>query len=184
MKHGRAERGRISGDEVRARWLSRRRRKLRFQRQLEEFNTASVSSTCLRAEPQRALEGEAERHLNLSRTPNRLVHDPQTAESGTCIEAQVGLAKIAAIRSLRRRTGRWEIVEEQVLRDVVDRNVEARSICEVEDLEAEFEGGSLGQLRELHQRDVGPLLPGLAKDVALAGGEVGFVRVAGRNRAS
>jgi len=79
------------------------------------------------------------------------------------------LAKIAAIRSLRRRTGRWEIVEEQVLRDVVDRNVEARSICEVEDLEAEFEGGSLGQLRELHQRDVGPLLPSLAKDVALAG---------------
>src|SRR6266403_3381146 len=164
MKHGRAERGRISGDEVGARWLSRRRRKLRFQRQLEEFNTASDSSTRLRAEPQRALEGEAERHLNLSRTPDRLVHDPQTAESGTCIEAQVGLVKIAAIR-----TGRWEIVEEQVLRDVVDRNVEARSICEVEDLEAEFEGGSLGQLRELHQRDVGPLLPSLAKDVALAG---------------
>src|SRR5258707_798243 len=128
MKHGRAERGRISSDEVRARRLSCLRRKLRFQRQLEEFATANVSSTRLRAEPQRALEGEAERHLNLSRTPNRLVHDTQAARCW---------------RGIQIRTVDREIVEKQVLRDVVDGDVEARRIGEVEDLEAELERSPL-----------------------------------------
>ena len=167
MKHGRAERGRISGYEVGARRLSCLRRKLRLQRQLEEFATANVSSTRLRAEPQRALEGEAERHLNLSRASDRLVHDTQAARCW---------------RGIKIRTVNREIVEKQVLRDVIDGDVEARCIGEVEDLEAELEGSPLGQLRELHKREVGPFLPGLAEDVALTGGEIGFVSVARGNR--
>ena len=105
--------------------------------------------------------------MNLPGASNRLIHDPQAARCW---------------RGIKIRTVDGEIVEKQVLRDVVDGDVEARRICEVEDLEAELEGSLLGQLRELHQREVGPFLPGLAEDVALTGGEIGFVSVARRNR--
>ena len=77
-----------------------------------------------------------------------------------------------------------EIIEEQVLRIVVDRNVKARRIGKVENVEAELESEPLGKLRKLDHRQVGALLPRLPENVALTRGEIGFERVARGNGAA
>src|ERR1700746_704515 len=66
-------------------------------------------------------ECELQRHLNLPWSANGLVHDPQATERRGRIE----------FRTIRR-----EIVEEEVLGNVVDGNVEAGRVGQVEDVEA------------------------------------------------
>lgn len=75
-------------------------------------------------------------------------------------------------------------VEVDVLGDVVNRNIEARRVSHVEYIERKFQGGALGYLGYLLERDVGTPLPGLAENIALAVvDEVRLVGIIGRNRA-
>ena len=66
-----------------------------------------------------------------------------------------------------RRLGHGELAERQVLRDVVDRKVKARMVREVKNIEAVPQPNPLRNLRHLHNREVGALLPRLAENVAL-----------------
>src|SRR5580704_7995902 len=105
------------------------------------------------------LEAEFERHLNLPRAADSLVHDPQSAQRG---------------RRVQRRTVDRKIVEEQILRYVVHRNVETGGIGHVEHIEAESHGDPLRELRHPDRRDVRPPLPGLTEDVSLSRCEIRF----------
>ena len=75
-----------------------------------------------------------------------------------------------------------ETVVVLVLRDLVARHVEAGGVGEVEDIEGVLEGVTFGDLGQFHERGIRALLEGLAEDVALAGGEVGFIGIVGWER--
>ena len=64
-----------------------------------------------------------------------------------------------------------------ILPDVVAGDVEAGRVGKIEDIEGVLEVEALGELRGLNERSVRPPLIGLAEDVALPGGEVGFIGV-------
>lgn len=113
------------------------------------------------------LEGKPKRHLDLTRAADGFVDDSQAARGW---------------RRVKRRTVDWEIVEEEVLRDIVDRDVEARRVGEVENVEAEFERSPFSDLRDFYNREVSSLLPSLTEDVALTGGEIRLVGIASRDR--
>jgi len=81
-------------------------------------------------------------------------------------------------RGIERGAVDWEIVEVQVLGDVVDGNIEAGSVSEIEDFEGVLHGDALGDLGHFDDGEVGAALPGLAENVALAGGVSGFEGVA------
>jgi hypothetical protein len=67
-----------------------------------------------------------------------------------------------------------------VLRNVVDGHIEAGSVGDVENVKAELQVHPLSDLGVLHERNVHAPLPGLAKNIALSGGEVGFVGIVER----
>jgi hypothetical protein len=63
------------------------------------------------------------------------------------------------------------------LREVVAGRVKAGGVGEVEDIECVAEVVFVAQGYSFDERDVGALLECLAEDVALAGGEAGFVGI-------
>ena len=101
------------------------------------------------------------------------------AEAGrTVVEALV--AGIAG-SGQNRRAGVRESVVVLVLRYLVARHVEAGGVGEVEDIEGVLEVVTLGELGQFHKRGIRALLEGLPEDVALPGGEVGFIGIGGGN---
>ena len=82
------------------------------------------------------LKGKPQRHLDLARAANGFVYNSQATRGR---------------RRIKRRTEDREIVEEQVLRDIVDRDVKARRVREVKYVEAELERSPFGELRDLYQ---------------------------------
>ena len=124
-------------------------------------------------------EDEVQGNLNLASAADGLVHVAQT--SGAVVAARV---RASAGCGQRRRTDRGEAVVILVLRNVVDGHVEAGRVSDVENVKAELQVHPLGDAGVLHKRNVHPPLPGLAKNIALPGGEVRFVRIVGRNGAT
>src|SRR5882672_7690120 len=105
---------------------------------------------------------------------------------------QIAVHKRVAAVGRARRCGRhrrlafhgsW--VERQVLVDVVDGNVKAGMVGQVENVKAVLQRDPFSQCGYLHNGNVRPLLPGLAENVALpaVGDEIGLVRIASRNSA-
>src|SRR6266446_6014886 len=90
---------------------------------------------------------EPQRPLNLPRAPNRLVHDSQHAQRGTGEKAGV---RGVATRRPRRCPRNGEVIERQVLRNVVNGDVKAGSVRNVEDVKSEFHRDALGQFRRLN----------------------------------
>src|SRR5208282_3602148 len=128
------------------------------------------------------LEGEAQRHLDLPRAADGLVGDAQTARSWTLVQGCVGGVARSRRCWLSKNVGKAVVVD--VLADVVDRDIEARSVGQVVDLEHVLQRVPLRELGCLDERDVSAVLPRLPEDVALAMvDEVGLVGVVGRNRA-
>ena len=127
----------------------------------------------------RKSESQVQRHLNLARAAYRFIDDAQATQSRTGIQSLI--RAVAACRPCRLAVDR-EVVEEEILRDIVDGDVEAGGVGKVEDLEAELGADAFGDLRGLHQGDVGSLLPGLPENIALAGGEVGLIDITRWNR--
>ena len=128
------------------------------------------------------LETEAQRHLDLPRASDGLIRDAQAARGWADVQRSCEV-RVARIRC-GWRTCDGKAIEVNVLADVVDWNVEARGVGQVENVEAELQGGMLGDLSELHQRDVRAPLPGLPENIALAmGDKVRLVRIIGRDRA-
>ncbi len=119
--------------------------------------------------------------MYLPRASDGFVDNAQAAQRGTRIETR--LTKILAI-VLRRGTEYREVVEEEVLGDIIDGDVEAGRVGQVKHVQGVLERQTLLQLGGLDDRNVGASLPSLAEDVALSGGEVGFIEVAWRNRAT
>ena len=127
------------------------------------------------------LEHEAQRHLDLSRASDGLVRDTQTALAWADVEGcEVCVARI-------RRSGLADIGkadEVDVLAHAVDRDVEARSVGHVEDIDGKLHGRTLGYLGCLYERDVRAPLPRLPEDIALSMvDEVRLVGIIGGNRA-
>ena len=116
-----------------------------------------------------ALESQTQRHLNLPRTSNRFVGDTQAAERRADVQSSCGsLVERGVARTQRRgRALLREALEARVLSYIVDRDVEARSVRQVINIEAVFQGSMLCDLRHLHQRDVRTPLPGLPEDLSL-----------------
>src|SRR5258708_29092736 len=79
--------------------------------------------------------------------------------------------------------GSW--VERQILVDIVDGNVKAGVVGQVENVKAVLQRDPFRQCGYLHNGNVCPLLPGLAEDVSLpaVGNEIGLERIPGRNSA-
>ena len=124
--------------------------------------------------------------MNLPRAADGMHDLPETR--GTLIEiiAHEGVAAIGgASRSgrCRRLTGHGGWNKTQILIDIVDGNVKAGVVGQVENIEAVLQCESFRQLRQLHDGNIGPLLPRLAEDVALpaAGDEIGLERITRRN---
>jgi len=64
----------------------------------------------------------------------------------------------------------------------VNRDIETRGVSQVENIEGVLQGGTLGDLGHLHERDIRAPLPGLSKDIALAMvDKVRLIGVIGRN---
>ena len=83
-------------------------------------------------------EHEAQRHLDLSRASDRFVGDSQSALVGTDIKRSAGrtLVETGVTRTLcRRQAGNRKALKADVLADVVDGNIEARRVGQVEDIE-------------------------------------------------
>src|SRR5580692_6894761 len=129
------------------------------------------------------LETEAQRHLDLPRASDGLVRDAQAARGWADVQRSCEV-RVARIRC-GWRTNDGKAIEVDVLADVVDWNVETRGVGQVENVEAELQGGTLGDLGELDQRDVRAPLPGLPENIALAMvDKVRLVRIIGRDRAA
>jgi hypothetical protein len=62
-----------------------------------------------------------------------------------------------------------------------DGHIDAGSVGDVENVKAELQVHPLSDAGVVHERNVHAPLPGLAKNIALSGGEVGFVGIVGRN---
>src|SRR6266849_5260724 len=127
------------------------------------------------------LKRQTQRHLHLPRAANRLVHVSQS--KWAIVEVADLVCRSAARREHRRALGREAIVK-LVLGNGVDGNVEACGVRYIEHVEAEAESHALRYVRELHERNIHALLPGLAEDIALPAREVGFVGIVGGNRAA
>lgn len=127
------------------------------------------------------LEQHAQRHLDLPRAADGFVGDAQAAQARALIQrGEAGVARLC--RSGLPGVG--EAVEVDVLIDVVDREIEAGGVGQVEHIEGVAHRDSVVHLGHFHERNVGAALPGLAENIALAAGdEVGFVRVVRRNGA-
>ena len=108
------------------------------------------------------------RALNLASAADGLVHVAQT--SGAVVAARV---RASAGCGQCRRSNRGEAVVILVLRNVVDGHIDAGSVGDVENVKAELQVHPLSDAGVLHQRNVHAPLPGLAKNIALSGGEVG-----------
>src|SRR6266478_1926309 len=79
--------------------------------------TSAGICTGIVLEPPRPSEAKPQRHLNLPRAPDRLVHDSQPAQRGTGEKAGV---RGVATRRPRRCPRNGEVIERQVLRNVVN----------------------------------------------------------------
>ena len=131
----------------------------------------------------KALEGEAQGHLDLAGAADGFVDFAQTKRA--IVEAIGWSIGVAARRqNLARGRGQREAVVILVLGDVVDRDVEAGGVEDVEHLKRVLEHEAFIELGELHNGNVHPLLPGLSEDVALAGGEAGFKGIVHRDGAA
>ena len=133
------------------------------------------------------LERELQRHLYLPWAADGMGYIAKAG--GAVIEAFVGLVSFGiATGGESGLSRRRELVEVLILKDLIARNVEARGVGEVVHVKRVFEAGSFGQVGHFHQRNICPLLRGLAEDVALAGGEAGLDRISrghrGRQRAA
>src|SRR6185369_17601902 len=125
-------------------------------------------------------ERQTQRHLNLPRASDRFIGDTQTAQVRAHIQRSgSGLIERRVTRTQsRRRALLWEALEAGVLRNVIDRDIEARRVGQVVDIETVLQRSVLGDLRHLNQRKVRASLPGLPKDIALAMiDEVRLVRI-------
>src|SRR3984957_20552129 len=94
------------------------------------------------------LETEAQRHLDLPRTSDGLIRDAQATRGWADVQ------RSCKVRVARIRCG-WgtndgKAIEINILAYIVDWNVEARGVGQVENVEAELQGGTLGDLSELH----------------------------------
>ena len=97
-----------------------------------------------------ALERQAQRHLNLARAADRFVGDAETAKRGTHVKR--GDAETAIARGDRRGQSLLrEAVEVDVLTNVIDRNVEARRVGEVINIETISKGETLCKLCHFDQ---------------------------------
>ena len=117
----------------------------------------------------------------MPRTANGFVGDAQAASSGgTDVERSRELG-VAWSGGGRRPCDR-KAVEVNVLAYIVNRDIEAGRVGQVEDIEGELQRGALGDLHRLDQRDIRAPLPGLAENIAFAVlDEIGLVRIVRRN---
>ena len=130
------------------------------------------------------LERKAQGHLDLPRASNCFCYLPQT--TGTVVEI-AGWPGSAATGAARRR--RWsgcrtylrKLAVGQVLRDVIDGDVEAGCVRHVKNVKGVLQRKPLRQSGYLRNRDIRVSLPRLTEDVALARGEICFVVVTGSN---
>src|SRR5450755_2691937 len=122
-------------------------------------------------------ESEPQRHLNLPRTADGLVGYAQSG--GRIVEAAV--RDVATICRQWRCSNHRKLIVELVLRNIVDGNVEARGIRQVENVQAVFQRVTLGELSNFDEGNVSALLPCLPEDVALSSCKVGLERVIRRN---
>src|SRR5580704_5916046 len=128
------------------------------------------------------LETEAQRHLDLPRTSDGLIRDAQATRGWADVQRSCEV-RVARIRC-GGRTNDGKAIEINILAYIVDWNVEARGVGQVENVEAELQGGTLGDLSKLCQRDVRAPLPRLPENIALAMvDKVRLVRIVGRDRA-
>src|SRR5580658_366215 len=129
----------------------------------------------------RLLEIEAQGHLDLARAAYGFVDRAEA--SGTVVETADG-SGACATGGQRRSAYYREVVVKLVLSYVVDGNIEAGVVGQIEDVEGVLQRDTLGERRDLYDGNIGAFLPGLAEDVALAAGEIGFESIAGGNCAA
>src|ERR1700758_854328 len=108
------------------------------------------------------LEDNPDAHLNLARAADGLVH--RTQAGGNVVEAAE--ADIVTRCRRRRRTHHGELVVKLILGNVIDGNVEAGGIGDIEDLQSVLQRNAFRDLGVFHNREVETLLPGLAENVA------------------
>src|ERR1700675_453905 len=85
------------------------------------------------------LERQTQRHLDLAGAADGFVDDAETAEGW---------------RNERRDAVEREVVEGDVLRDVVDGDIEAGRVGDVENVKGEFKAHALGELSLLNEGDI------------------------------
>ena len=96
------------------------------------------------------LKLNAERHLNLARAADGLVHDAQAKRA--VVETIVRGVRAAV--GQRRRPLHGRVVVILVLRNVIERKVEAGSVGQVKDIEGVLQHHTLGDIGVLHDGEV------------------------------
>ena len=127
-----------------------------------------------------SLEGKGKRHLNLSIASYHLGHLSQSARAIVEVASDKDFSIIARALLGRRGghlPGLWKLTVIRVLTDVIDGNVEARRIRQVEHIEGELQRNPLVDWGRLQEGDVRILLPGLTEDIALSASEVRLKRI-------
>ena len=109
-----------------------------------------------------------------------MADEAQTA--GAVVEAGVGLTPVG------RATGRlhclahsWRVVVVHILEYFVSWDVEAGGVGQIVNVKRVLKVHAFGDISHLHQRNVSPLLTGLAENVALTGGEVSLKCISSRD---
>src|SRR5208282_6216278 len=122
------------------------------------------------------LKHDSQGHLNLARAADGFVYRAQ--RRGTVVESRRRILS-SATSGQRRRPHYRELVVVLVLRDVIDGNIKAGRIGQVEDLQAVIQRVAFRNEGFLYERNVGDPLPALPEDVAQAVREVGLESVVG-----
>ncbi len=140
-------------------------------------------------------ERQLQRHLDLSRTADRMAHHAEA--SRTIVKVITGVrtrggnpggrrAGLAA-RGNPARINAWpwsrrKAVIVLILRDLIARHVEAAGIRQVIYVEGVLQAVAVGKLRLLHQGSIRTLLERLPEDVALPSREGVLIRIRRRHR--
>ena len=122
------------------------------------------------------LEIQVQRHLDLPWGADGVLND---AEAGGAAIEVIGSAGGTATGGQDGRSLGRECVVEGVLRYLVAGNVEACGVGDVVDVEGVLEVEPVVDGNHLDHRGVSALLCGLPEDVALSGGESGFIGIGG-----
>src|SRR5208283_608225 len=131
-------------------------------------------------ESRATLEGEAQSQLNLASASDGLV---DVAQAKRAVVETVDLIACAASGWHDGRPCYRSRSIVLVLRNIIDGNIKAGSVGDVENVEAELQVGPFSDVGVLDEGNVHASLPRLPENIALASGEIGFVRIVHGNGA-